>query len=254
MECWQDQGIVLSARAHGEHGAVVSLLTEGQGRAAGYVRGGQGSKMRGTLEIGNVVDVHWQSRTSDSLGTFTLELSKNYTAHFMQDSLKLAALQSACGLCERALPEREAHGGIFHGLGALFNALDSEVWGAAYVIWEIALLKELGFSLDLTRCASGGGDMDLIYVSPKTGKAVSRSAGAPYKGKLLALASFLKPGGGEVGALEVMKGLEMTGHFLDTYVFAHHSRGLPDARLIFAQRFAKTLDIQSIEENEYAAE
>ncbi|HOO81355.1 MAG TPA: DNA repair protein RecO [Alphaproteobacteria bacterium] len=253
MECWQDQGIVLRARAHGEHGAIVSLLTAHHGRAAGYVRGGQGTKLRGSLEVGNLVDVTWQSRTHDGLGAFTLELSKNVSAHLLQEPLKLAALQSACALCDAALPEREAHAGLYHGLQALFETLESDVWGAAYVLWEIALLKELGFSLDLTRCASGNGDENLMYVSPKTGKAVSASAGAPYKGKLLALAGFLKPGGGEMNEKEVMKGLEMTGHFLDTYVFTHHSRGVPDARLIFAQRFAKTLDMQSIGKNEYAA-
>lgn len=251
MERFQDQGFVLSARAHGEHGAIVSLLTEGHGRVPGYVRGGQGSKLRGSLEVGNLVDVTWQSRTYDGLGAFTLELSKNVSAHLLQEPLRLAALQSACALCERALPEREAHAGLYHGLAALFETLESDVWGAASVMWEIALLKELGFSLDLTRCASGNGDENLIYVSPKTGKAVSASAGAPYKGKLLALPGFLRPGGGDADERAVYDGLRMTGHFLDTYVFTHHSHGVPDARLIFEQRFAKTIDTQSIEENAY---
>ena len=253
MEQWQDQGIVLSARAHGENGAIVSILTEGQGRCVGYVRGAQGTKMRGSLEVGNVVDVNWQSRSEDGLGSFKIELSKATVAHFMRDPVKLAALQSACGLCDAALPERESHPGLFHGLGALFDTLDSEIWGASYVMWEIALLKELGFSLDLTRCASGGDDQDLIYVSPKTGKAVSKSAGAPYKGKLLPLPVFLKPGGGGMEPRDVFDGLLMVGYFLEHWVFAHHSRGVPDARLIFAQRFAKTIDNQLIEENEYAA-
>ncbi len=253
MEQWQDQGIVLSVRRHGENGGIVSLLTEGRGRCAGYVRGAQGSKMRGTLEVGNVVDANWQSRTDDGLGTFTLELAKNHTAHFMQDPLKLAALQSACGLCEESLPEREIHAGLFHGLGALFNTLDTDIWGAAYVMWEIALLKELGFSLDLSCCASGGDDQDLLYVSPKTGKAVSRSAGEIYKERLLPLPGFLKPGGGAMESKDVFAGLLMSGHFLEHWVFTHHSKGVPDARLIFAERFAKTLGNQSIEENEYAA-
>ncbi|MEZ5813710.1 MAG: DNA repair protein RecO [Alphaproteobacteria bacterium] len=253
MEIWQDQGIVLSVRRHGENGGIVSLLTEGQGRAAGYVRGAQGTKMRGSLEVGNVVDARWQSRSADGLGSFTFELSKGTAAHFMQDALKLAALQSACALCDAALPERESHPGLFHGLEALFGALDSDVWGAAYVMWEIALLKELGFSLDLTRCASGNGDEDLRYVSPKTGRAVSRAAGAPYKGKLLPLPGFLTRGGGMVEEGDVLDGLAMTGYFLEHWVFTHHSKGVPDARLIFAQRFAKTIVDQQSEENEYAA-
>ncbi len=262
MEQWQDQGIVLSVRRHGENGAIVSLLTEGQGRHAGYVRGAQGSKMRGTLEVGNIVDANWQSRTDDGLGSYTLELSKNHTAHFMQDPIKLAALQSACGLCDEALPEREAHPGLFHGLSALFDTLETDVWGAAYVMWEIALLKELGFSLNLSECAGGGDCNSLAYVSPKTGRAVSVEAGAPYKEKLLPLPGFLKPGGGGMGPEDIFAGLMMSGHFLEHWVFTHHSRGVPDARLIFAQRFAKTLDtpqnepkdkLENLKENEYAS-
>lgn len=253
MEQWQDQGIVLSARPHGENGAVVSLLTEGQGRHAGYVRGAQGSKMRGTLEVGNVVDARWQSRNNDSLGSFTLELSKNHTAHFMQDALKLSALQSACALCDEALPEREAHPGLYHGLNALFETLESEIWAAAYVMWEIAFLKELGFSLNLKDCAGGGDARDLAYVSPKTGRAVSAAAGAPYKEKLLTLPTFLKPEGGGGDDMDIWHGLQMSGHFIEHWAFVHHSRGIPEARLIFVQRFAKTIDTQAIKENEYAA-
>ncbi len=251
MEKWQDQGIVLSARAHGENGAIVSLLTIEQGRAIGYVRGAQGTKMRGSLEVGNLVDVEWQSRTSDGLGAFSLELSRNYSAAYMQDPVKLAALQAACGLSDEALPEREKHAGLFHGMIALFEALESEIWGAAYVMWEIAFLKELGFSLDLSQCASGNGDQDLLYVSPKTGKAVSRSAGAPYKGKLLTLPAFLRPHGGSSEEVDVYDGLRMNAHFLEHWVFVHHSRGMPEMRLIFQQRFAKTLESQSIKEHAY---
>ncbi|MEM7651166.1 MAG: DNA repair protein RecO [Pseudomonadota bacterium] len=258
MESWQDQGIVLSVRRHGENGAIVNLLTEMQGRAAGYVRGAQGSKMRGTLEVGNLVDVRWQSRTSDGLGSFSLELSKNTTAHFMQDALRLSALQSACALCDEALPEREKHEGLFHGMLALFEQLEGDIWGVAYVLWEIALLKELGFSLDLTACAGGGDSGALAYVSPKTGKAVSADAGQPYKDKLLPLASFLKPAGSQgAGAMEppdIYDGFLMTGYFLEHWVFAHHSRGVPASRLLFAERFAKTLDEQALpamKEDEY---
>ena len=254
MEQWQDQGIVLSARSHGENGAVVSLLTETQGRHAGYVRGAQGSRMRGSLEIGNVVDVRWQSRSSDSLGSFNLELSKNHAAHFMQDALKLSALQSACALCDEALPEREAHSGLYHGLNALAETLESDIWAAAYVMWEIALLKELGFSLNLKDCAGGGDASRLAYVSPKTGRAVSLEAGDPYKEKLLKLPEFLKPNGqGGGDDHDIWLGLSMTGYFLEHWVFTHHSRGVPEARLIFAQRFAKTIDTQALKENEYAA-
>lgn len=247
MERWQDQGIVLAVRPHGENGAVVSLLTEGRGRHAGYVRGAQGSKMRGALEAGNLVDANWQSRVADNLGTLTLELVSTPASHFMQDALKLAALQSACALCDSALPEREGHPGLFYGLNALFEALQGEVWGEAYVMWEMAFLKELGFSLDLSGCAGGGDAQNLIYMSPKTGRAVSASAGAPYKEKLLSLPGFLKPGGGSQTNEDndVLIGLEMTGYFLEHWVYAHHTKGVPEARLRFQQRFAKYVEDSS---------
>ena len=236
MENWQDQAIVLSVRSHGENGAIVALLTENTGRQAGYVRGATSSKMRGTLEQGNCVDARWQARNSDSLGSLTLELSANPAARFMQDPLKLAALQSACALCDTALPEREGHAGLFHGLQALFETLESEVWGPAYIMWEIALLKELGFSLDLSTCAGRGDPATLAYVSPKTGRAVSAEQGEPYKDKLLPLPDFLKPGGSNMEESEIIKGLTMTGYFLEHWVFNHHTRGIPEARLRFFSR------------------
>lgn len=239
MEIWQDQGIVLAARSHGENGAVVSLLTEGRGRHAGYIRGVHSTKMRGTLEAGNLVDANWQSRVDGQLGTFTLELQKNGAAQFMQDPLKLGALQSACALCDAALPEREGHPGLFHGLLALMEALDGDVWAQAYVMWEIAFLKELGFSLDLMKCAGGGDAHDLMYVSPKTGRAVSRAAGQIYKERLLLLPEFLKKNGREEGLDDIIIGLKLTGYFLERWAFAHHTVGVPDARLRFEARFAK---------------
>ena len=243
MESFQDQGIVLSVRAHGENGAIVSLMTGQHGRCVGYVRGARSSKMRGTLEQGNVVDAQWQSRVSDGLGSFNLELSKSFAAGFMHDPLKLGALQSACALMDAALPEREAHAGLYHGALALFDVFAGDVWGAAYVMWEIAFLKELGFSLDLSRCAGGGDDQALAYVSPKSGRAVSYEAGAPYRDKLLPLPGFLKPQGGGSDE-DVLTGLRLTGYFLEHWVFNHHTHGVPDPRLLFEQRFAKTIESQ----------
>jgi DNA repair protein RecO (recombination protein O) len=253
MERWQDQGIVLSVRPHGENGAVVSLLTENHGRHAGYVRGIHSSKGRGTLEPGNLVDVDWQSRVADQLGSYSLELSKNPAAHFISEPLKLGALQAACALCDAALPEREGHPGLFYGLQSLFDALGTDVWGPAYVMWEIAFLRELGFSLDLTKCAGGGDQMDLIYVSPKTGRAVSEAAGRIYKEKLLALPGFLAPQGGSGDEDEIMTGLKLTSFFLEHWVFAHHHKGIPEPRLRFEARFAKRVGQESPDgQKEYA--
>lgn len=239
MEQWQDQGIVLSVRRHGEHGGIVHLMTERYGRTAGYVRGVTGSRMRGVLEVGNIVDVRWSSRTSDGLGAFELELARNPSILFLHEADRLGAALSACALCDAAMPEREVHSGLFHGTAALLEALSGEAWGAAYVIWEIAFLRELGFSLDLARCASGCGDMDLIYVSPKTGRAVSRSAGLLYKDKLLALPAFLSPAGGDITDEAVVEALKMTGYFLEHWAFTHHSHGIPEARLRFVERFSR---------------
>lgn len=240
MEQWQDEAIILSVRKHGESGAVVSLLTEGHGRYAGYVRGIHSAKMRGTLEVGNKVDANWQSRVSENLGWLKLELSSAYAARNMSDPLRLAALQSACALCDAALPEREGHAGLLHGLEALFDNLDSDVWAAAYIMWEVAFLKELGFSLDLTQCAGGGDADDLAYVSPKSGRAVSKAEGDIYKAKLLPLPRFLRPQrDGEISYETLLDGFKMTGYFLDHWVFAHHSSGTPEARRMLALRFNK---------------
>ncbi|HRK97924.1 MAG TPA: DNA repair protein RecO [Alphaproteobacteria bacterium] len=245
MEQWTDQGIVLSARAHGEGGAVVSLLTEKHGRHNGYVYGAKSSKMRGLLEVGTILEIEWKSRISDQLGNFSFEHGKNCAAMILGDSMKLAALLSASSLCDAALPEREVHSGIFFGMKALLDTLQYEIWGAAYILWEIALLKELGFGLDLTRCVAGGDVKTLTYVSPKSGCAVSLKEGYPYKDKLLLLPDFLKPEPiKNMEEDEVLKGLKLTGYFLENWVFAHHSHGIPEPRLRFASVFARKYGLQ----------
>jgi DNA repair protein RecO (recombination protein O) len=239
MEQWKDQGIVLSVRKHGESGAIVSLLTEEHGRHAGYVRGATSSRMRGMLEPGTLVGAEWQARIADNLGSFVLEQEKQIAYMLMDDPLRLAALLSACQLCDEVLPEREVHPGIFHGLLALFDAINSDDWSAVYVMWEVALLRELGFSLDLSRCVAGGNSSDLIYVSPKSGGAVSREAGELYKEKLLPLPLFLQPVKGPATEYEILNGLKMTGYFLEHWVFAHHNRGVPENRLRFLSLYER---------------
>ena len=259
MEQWTDQGIVLSARAHGEGGAIVVLLTENNGRHAGYVHGGASSQKRAYLQAGSQVKANWSARVSDSLGSYSIEPEKGLSVDILDSSLKLAALLSACGLCDAALPEREGHSGLYHGFIALLDALADESWedhwGAAYVMWEISLLRELGFHLTLDQCA-GGGDADtLCYVSPKTGRAVSKAQGEIYKEKLLKLPLFLRPlppsippaSGGEDtegvrgGVQDIFAGLKLTGYFFEHWVFTHHTKGVPEARLMFAERYGNAL-------------
>lgn len=239
MENWQDQGIVLSVRPHGEGGAVVGLLTEGHGRHSGYVHGAQSSKKRAMLEPGSCVSCVWQSRTSDALGHFTLEPERGLPGGVLDDPLKLGALLSSCALCDAALPDREGHPGLFHGLSTLIGAFDSDHWGAVYVMWEIALLKELGFGLDLVRCAAGGDATTLSHISPKSGCAVSEAAAKPYKERLLELPDFLKPQGGQGAEEEIIKGLRMTAYFLEHWVFTHHTKGVPEARIRFQERYER---------------
>jgi len=230
-------------RGHGEGGAVVSLLTENNGRHAGYFYGAQSSKKRAILEPGTKVSIEWKSRVSDNLGTVALEQEAGLPHGILEDPLKLSALLSACSLCDAALPEREGHSGLYHGFQTLIHMMDGDVWGAAYVYWEIAFLKELGFGLELTKCAGGGDAQTLAYVSPKSGRAVSYAAAEPYKDKLLELPSFLKPNGGPFDAEEIAKGLKMTGYFLEHWAFAHHTKGVPEIRIRFQQRFDKILEV-----------
>lgn len=236
MEGWQDQALVLSARPHGEGGAVVSLFTEEHGQHAGYVHGGQSSGKRSLLQPGNLLSAEWQARTHEQLGAFKLEMQQQFSSLIMDDAYKLAALKSACALCDEGLPERESHTDFFHTTLALFTILAHSEhalshWGETYIKWEITFLRELGFPLDLSRCAGGGDARTLAYVSPKSGCAVSTLAGEPYKDKLLSLPAFLKPHGGLCDQGEVMTGLKMTGKFLEQWAFAHHTRGVPEARL-----------------------
>ncbi len=251
MESWSDNGIVLHARPHGENGAVVILMTENYGRFAGYLHGASSSKNKVFLESGTHLHADWQAKTSDQLGHFKLEQHKNWAGNFMDDRLRLSALVSACHLCERSLAEREKQPEVYHGLLALFEALETDFWGASYVIWEMALLKELGFAIDLSRCAGGGGSDELTYVSPKSGRAVSKAAGEIYKEKLLDLPEFLKGQNRDNERLgtseDIYTGLQLTRYFLENWVFAQHSQGIPEARLRFEEQFAKKSGIPIIQ-------
>lgn len=241
MEHWRDQGIVLSARSHGESGAIVALLTESGGRHVGYLHGGQASAKRAMIQPGTFVSAEWSSRVSENMGTYKLEEERGISPDILTDKLRLGALMSACALCDAALPEREAHPSLFYGLQALIETLPGDHWGPVYVMWEIAFLKELGFALDLKRCAGGGDPDTLTHVSPKSGRAVSAAQAAPYKGKLLDLPLFLRAAGGGGDDEDIFTGLKMTGYFLEHWAFNHHTKGVPESRLLFQDRFEKTL-------------
>ncbi len=229
---WSDDGIVLAARKHGETSAIVSLLTRGHGRHAGLVRGGAGRRARGIYQPGNLVRASWRARLAEHLGTYSCELVRAHAADHLRERLPLAALSAATAMVEAALPEREPHAAVYDETAALLDALGGAGWEAVYVRWELALLAELGFGLDLTECAATGINDSLIYVSPKSGRAVSAAAGEPYRDRMLKLPAFLLPNGdrGAAGAEDIADGLRLTGYFLTHHVFTAGHRRLPAAR------------------------
>jgi len=233
---WQDSGIILSVRGHGETGGIASILTREHGRAAGYVYGAVSTKNRGVLEPGNLVSVEWQAKSQDQLGSFTLELEKSHAAHVMDDPVKLTALQSACVLADKTLPEREKHLGVYEATRALMASFETDLWAPTYIYWEIGLLRELGFGLDLSKCVASGALDNLLYVSPKSGCAVSAAAGEIYKEKLLHLPSFLR-GEARFEDGDILDGLKLTGHFLRHRVFSQSNINLPESRLRLEERY-----------------
>jgi len=237
---WEDQGIILAVRRFGEHDAIVTLLTESQGRHAGIVKGGGGKKGRSVLQPGNLVKAWWRARLDEHLGTFTVEGLRPFAATAMESADVLAGLSALCAMAEATLPEREPHAAVYRHTLHLLEHLGSSGWEAHYVLWEVALLRDMGYGLDLTVCAATGVTEDLAYVSPRTGRAVSRAAGEPYVPRLLALPGFLREQNAStenVGANDIAAGLVLTAHFFDAHVFGPHRQQIPPARGRFAERF-----------------
>jgi len=238
---WDDDAFVLSARVHGETGAIVDLLTAEHGRHAAHVAGGASRRMKPFLQAGARVIVHYRSRLSEQLGSASLEPVGEGPSSLFDDALALMGLTAAAAVAAGALPEREPHPGAFLGLEAFIAALAAvRDWPAVYVRFEAGLLQDLGFGLDLTRCAATGALDDLIYVSPRTGRAVSASAGEPYKDKLLPLPPFMLGAQAGLGAGDIDAGLNLTGHFLDQFVFGPLNRPLPPARVWMIDKLRET--------------
>ncbi len=234
---FEDDAFVLSARAFGESGAIVELLTSLNGRWAAHVAGGASRRLKPILQAGARVTVRFRARTTDQLGSATLEATSEGPSALFDDPMALAGLSAAAAVAAGALPEREPHPGAFLAFEALSSAFVlTEVWPAVFVRFEAGLLEELGFGMDLSRCAATGAVDDLIYVSPKTGRAVSRAAGEPYKDRMLALPRFLLSSQAGLGEGDIGSGFELTGHFLEQFVFGPLNRPLPPARLWLIDR------------------
>jgi DNA repair protein RecO (recombination protein O) len=236
---WRDTGFVLAARRYGESALIVELLTREHGRHAGLLRGGQSPRVRAVLQPGNEVAATWRGRLAEHLGTIGCELVRAHAARLLDDPGRLAGLASASALLIAALPEREPQPDVFASFARLVEVLDSAAdWLAQYVKWEQGLLGAIGFGLDLSRCAVSGEVADLAYVSPRTGRAVSRAAGLPYRDKLLPLPGFLwreEP----ADRHQIALGMALTGHFLTHHVFSPQGRTLPAARIRLAERIRR---------------
>jgi DNA repair protein RecO (recombination protein O) len=222
---WRDDGIVLSTRKLGESSVRLSVLTRDYGRHAGMVRGAMSKSMRGTLEPGNEIRVGWSARLAEHLGQFRCELTGAHAADLLLQPGPLMAMSSACAMLDATLPERETHPDLYHGTVALMAALKTAQWLPTYIRWEIGLLEELGYGLDLAQCAASNAIGDLAYVSPKSGRAVSEAAGKAYRDRLLPLPAFLAIGKAsamrqECGLADQMRdGLKLTGFFIHRDIF-----------------------------------
>jgi DNA repair protein RecO (recombination protein O) len=238
---FETSAIVCALRAHGEHGAVVRLMTPEHGLQAAYVRGARGRRMRPVLMAGNVVQAELSARTDTQLPQATVELVHS-RGPLLSEPLPAAAIEWATVLCATALPEGQPYPRLYSALEALLEAIEAAPsaigWGAALVRFELLLLAELGFGLDLERCAVSGSNDDLVAVSPKSGRAVSAAEAEPYAGKLLPLPPFVRDGG-RASWDEIAQGLDLTGHFLARDVLTDRSAPLTEARARLVDRLRR---------------
>ncbi len=237
---WRDRGVLLQVRKHGENAAIIEVFTSEHGRHSGVVRGGASRKMAPVLQPGAQLDVTWRARLEDHLGGYTVEPIRSRAAAVMSDRVALAALNSTCAMLAFALPDREAHPLLYQRSVTLFDLLgNTEGWPLAYLRWELALLEDLGFGLDLHNCVVNGSRDDLAYVSPKSGRAVSVSGAGEWADRLLPLPLCLL-GQGPAPDDEITDGLRLTGHFL-THWLAHSlgNRPLPAARQRFVDSYLR---------------
>ncbi len=222
---WRDQGVLLAVRRHGESAAIIEVFTDLRGRHAGVVRGGGSRKQAPILQKGAQLDVTWRARLDEHIGTFRAELLLSRAATAMADRQALAGLNAICDLLKFVLPEREPHPRLYRATQALLAALDAAPdFVPLYLEWELLLLEDLGFGLDLGSCAVTGETEMLEFVSPRTGRAVSRAGAGEWAEKLLPYPAARVPGG-------VLAGLRTTGYFLETRLAQSlGDRPLPEAR------------------------
>jgi DNA repair protein RecO (recombination protein O) len=239
---WSDDAIVFGAKPFGETKALVEVFSPTQGRSAGVAHGGISRRMQPLLQAGNLVRVTWRARLGEQLGAFSqFELVEPYAARALNDPAALSGLQSAIALVRAASVERQPLPNLYHGLSILMEALgEPKVWPAVYVRFEIGLLAAAGYGLDLTHCALSGVESDLAYVSPKSGRAASREAGAPFADKLLILPTFLTDPEADLNPNDLADGFALSGFFLERRIFDHKGEGMPPARIRLIEALGRT--------------
>lgn len=228
---WQDEGMVLSVRQHGESAVILDVFTKSHGRSAGVVRGGTSRKLKPVLQPGAQVSVTWSARLAEHLGAYKVEPVRSRAANVLGSRLALEGLNTLAALIAFSLPEREAMPDLYARTIAMADRLgDAPDWLASYVAWEVELLSDLGFGLDFSECAATGRNDDLVFVSPKTGRAVSRTGAGEWANRLLILPPFLISER-DADAPGIRDGLALTGHFLLGQVAAGLGKpALPEAR------------------------
>lgn len=238
---WTDDGIVLGVKRHGETSGILELMTRAHGRHLGLVRGGFGSRLKPVLQPGNSVTATWRARLDEHLGTYTVEAHNLRAATFFARSHAVYGVGHLAALM-RLLPERDPHGGLYEAFDAILDRLDDASLAAPMVVrFELQLLAELGFGLDLAQCAATGSTGELDFVSPKSGRAVSRAAGAPYADKMLRLPAFLLAAEAMPAGRDLTDGFALTGFFLTRHVLDPRGLKLAEERSYFIAALARTL-------------
>lgn len=238
---WQENALILGTRKHGETSLILEVMTAEHGRHLGLVRGGRSRSLQPTLQAGNKVSVTWRARLEDHLGIFTVDPIELRAARLMESALGLQGVQTIAALL-RLLPEREPHKGLAEAAEILIDHLDQpEISAALLVRFEMAVLDDLGFGLDLSACAATGATQELRYVSPKSGRAVSRSAGLPYHDKMLTLPAFLSGTSSRVKADEVAPAFALTSFFLNRHIYEPRGLTPPVSRHVFERELIKTI-------------
>lgn len=243
---WQDEAIILGVKRHGETSVIAEVMTRSRGRHLGLVRSGRSRTMQPVLQAGNRVDVIWRARLDDHLGEYRIEPLQLRAAQLMETATAVYGVQ-AMGALLRLLPERDPHPHLYQALDVILDNLHDPVdAGELFVRFELAVLNDLGFGLDLTECAATGLRTDLIYVSPKTGRAVCRTAGAPYAERMLSLPAFLGEGQKAADRDSLAAAFRLTAHFLNRHVY--DPRGLHEnaARDGFVQAALKALERKAV--------